>query len=83
MLMSISHADAALPQVTNLSSFSAVNGGGYGRMLEEIAARVEQEGIAGFYPVGTTSVNITKRICDELLLSKVIQRALPRPFLWL
>jgi len=39
-------------------------------MLDEIARRETSEGVMGFYPLCTTSINLTKRICDLLLLSK-------------
>merc|ERR1711957_941681 len=37
-------------------------------MLREIAEREANEGVEGFYPLCTTSVNVTKRICDAMLV---------------
>ena len=61
----------------NLAFLASVYSRAYKTMLQEIQEREAAEGIEGFYPLCTTSINITKRICDVLQLSEKRKRACP------
>jgi len=59
-----------LLSLLHLAGLAKVHRKAYSTMLRQIAEREANEGVAGYYPLCTTSVNVTKRICDALLVSQ-------------
>jgi len=59
-----------LLSLLHLAGLASAHRDAYRTMLQQIAEREASEGVEGFYPLCTTSVNVTKRICDALLVSQ-------------
>jgi len=59
-----------LLSVVNLAHLANIHPDAYAKMLDEIMHREAEEGVMGFYPLCTTSINVTKRICDLLCVSE-------------